>query len=167
MADIKNQDEYQARIPEWVENEAHLKELEHILDALRESGTVNMFQAAGPLQQACRDWIDTWPKAEKAPIPELSDSQAKEMLLFWMNSYGFRTDSSIMPDSKSQKDAEETVAAAVRQSEALDDAITLRGISSSISTLMPYLTEDWKRNFVNIPKTLEDIADRMEGDRNT
>ena len=53
------------------------------------------------------------------------------------------------------------------QSEALDDAITLRGISSSISTLLPYLTEDWKRNIENIPKTLWDIADRMEGDQNT
>mgnify|MGYP003111497324 CR=1 FL=1 len=163
MADINTQDEYQARIPEWVESEAHLKELEHILDALRESGTVNMFQAAGPLQQACRDWMDTWPKAQKAPIPELTDDQAKEMLVFWMNSYSFRADSSIMPDSKSQKETEETVAAAVCQPEVLDDAVTLRGISNSINTLLPYLTEDWLSRLDTIPKTLLDIADRMEG----
>lgn len=54
---------------------------------------------------------------------------------------------------------------AVRRSEKLDDAIALREISGSLSTLADLSAEYWlgtSIDFVYISKTLEELANKME-----
>ena len=77
MSDITTQEQYDESAPEWIEDTHQLKMLEFALDSIREGGSTNMYGGASALQQV---------------YPELSDRQAREMLLFWMASFSFRND---------------------------------------------------------------------------
>ena len=77
MSDITTQEQYDESAPEWIEDTHQLKMLEFALDSIREGGSTNMYGGASALQQV---------------YPELSDRQAREMLLFWMAAFSFRND---------------------------------------------------------------------------